>query len=68
MHGARWVLELVGGMLCNVYDCLTTMLSYTLYTGLHIVMFVGHLGAWGPKETSWSSLIADNVQLSSLQR
>ena len=30
MHGARWVLEIVGGMLCNVYDCLTTMLSYTL--------------------------------------
>ena len=24
--GARWVLEITGGPLCKVYDCLTTML------------------------------------------
>ena len=26
MYGARWVLKILGGTLCKVYDCLTTML------------------------------------------
>ena len=25
MYGARWVLEISGGTLCKVYDCLTIM-------------------------------------------
>ena len=26
IHGARWVLEMSGGTLCKVYNCLTTLL------------------------------------------
>ena len=26
MYGARWVLEISWGIVCKVYDCLTTML------------------------------------------
>ena len=26
MYGARWVFEILGGSLCKVYDCFTTML------------------------------------------
>ena len=26
MYGARWVHEILRGLLCKVYDCLTTML------------------------------------------